>query len=576
MDDAGAEGDDGAGTHVDTLFHGGTGADGGSAADRDVPAHHGAGVEGGAVEEDGVVAHGGVGTQVAVAADVDVGGEPHASGQHGAGGQAAAAADRRERVDERVDGEVGAGDAGEALGDLHADARVADAEDDGDLTEEIELVDPAEQGELAVGEQRDVGAAVVEEAEQLVAAGGIDDVGHLAPVAARPDDHQPLGHGRTLRAAAYGRGVAEPVRVLQLIKGLGPGGAERLLVSMAAVADPAAVHYEVAYLLDRKQHLVPELEALGVTTHLLAGPRGMGDPRWPRRLRALARRFDVVHVHSPAVGAVARVALAPMRHGPVLVSTEHNVWPSHGAATRVANAVTLPLDRQRWAVSAEVVASSWPRWRAHTEVLVHGAPVGALVARTRERAEARQRHGWADDDVVVAHVANLRHHKDHRTLFAAATLAIAEEPRLRFVSIGQGPLEAELRAALAEHDLGDRFELLGYHPDPPAVLAGADLFTLSSIHEGLPISLIEAMAMGLAPVVTRAGGNEEVVTDTVDGIVVEPKDPAALAAAYLELAHDDEHRRGYGTAASSRAEDFDIARTARIVEARYRQLVDRA
>ncbi|MEQ1788441.1 MAG: glycosyltransferase, partial [Acidimicrobiales bacterium] len=176
-----------------------------------------------------------------------------------------------------------------------------------------------------------------------------------------------------------------PVRVLHVVKGLGPGGAERLLVSMAAVADPAAVHHEVAYVLDWKQHLVPELEALGARTHLLAGARGMADPGWPRRLRALARGVDVVHLHSPAVAAVARPAIRTLRGRPVVVSTEHNVWGSHGLLTRVGNALTLPLDAVRWAVSAEVVASAWRPWRAKTEVLVHGIPVGALQSRRAER-----------------------------------------------------------------------------------------------------------------------------------------------------------------------------------------------
>lgn len=366
--------------------------------------------------------------------------------------------------------------------------------------------------------------------------------------------------------------MAEPIRVLHLIKGLGPGGAERLLVSMAAAADPAAVRYEVAYLLRWKQHLVPELEALGVPTHLLGGARGMADPRWPARLRRVIghTRPDVVHVHSPAVAAVARPVLALRKRSPLLVSTEHNVWASHSGVTRVANALTMPLDAVRWAVSDEVAASVWPRLRERMEVLVHGVPVATLAARRAERATARATMGWDDADVVVAHVANLRANKDHRTLFHAAALAMAEEPALRFASIGQGPLEAELRRELAGLGLGDRFALLGYHPDPPAVVAGADAFTLSSMHEGLPISLLEAMALGLPPVVTDVGGVRQVVTDGADGVLVPPRDPEALAAAYARLVREPQVRRAFGEAAARRAADFDIARTARIVEERYR------
>ena len=366
-----------------------------------------------------------------------------------------------------------------------------------------------------------------------------------------------------------------PVRVLHVVKGLGPGGAERLLVSVAAVADPTAVRHEVAYILDWKQHLVPELDALGVPTHLLAGRRGMADLGWPGRLRARGRHVDVVHLHSPAVAAIARPTLRTLRDGPVVVSTEHNLWSSHSTVTRWANAATLPFDAVRWAVSAEVVASMWPRWRAATEVLVHGVPLATLQSRRAERAGARADQGWRDDDVVVAIVANLRANKDYPTLFAAAATAVAEEPRLRFVSIGQGPLEAELRRSLATLGLGDRFTMLGYHEDPAAVVVGADVFTLSSRHEGLPIALLEAMALGVPSVVTAVGGNAEVVTDAVDGLLVPPGDPEALAAAYVGLARDPAARARLGGAAATRAEAFDIAATARILEARYRTLVAR-
>ncbi len=374
---------------------------------------------------------------------------------------------------------------------------------------------------------------------------------------------------RRLRAAVDGG----PVRVLHVVKGLGPGGAERLLVSMAQVADPAAVQYEVAYLMERKQHLVPELEALGVRTQLLSGTREMADLRWPVRLRRAARQFDVVHFHSPAVAAVARPALRLLRSGPILVSTEHNVWRSHKRATRVANALTRPLDEVRWAVSQEVIAATWGPCRSRTELLVHGIPVAKLRARRGDRLAARAAAGWDDDDVVVAIVANLRAHKDLPTLFAAAAVALAEEPRLRFVAIGQGPLEERLRSTLATYELGERFDMLGYHNDPPAVLAGADIFTLSSRHEGLPISLLEAMALGLAPVVTTVGGVAEVITHGSDGLLVPAGDPGALAAAYVDLARSPDARCRLRAAAALRAEDFDIELTARKVEARYRSLV---
>ena len=363
-----------------------------------------------------------------------------------------------------------------------------------------------------------------------------------------------------------------PVRVLHLVKGLGPGGAERLLVSLAEVADRRAAVHEAAYLLPWKQHLVPELEALDVPTHLLAGKRGLADPAWPFRLRQLAGRADVVHLHSPAVAAVARPILRTMRHRPAVVSTEHNTWSSYGPLTRVANAATLPFDDARLAVSPQVRASAWRPWRGSTEVVLHGVPLARLRAATGDRAAARAALGWEEDDVVVVTVANLRVAKDHPTLFAAAAQALAVEPRLRFLAIGQGPLEAELREQLAGLGLGNRFVLHGYHPDPAAVLRGADVFTLSSTEEGLPISLLEAMALGVAPVVTAVGGVPAVLTDGADGVLVPPGTPGALAEAYVRLARDQELRERLAAGASRRAEDFDITRAARALEEVYREV----
>ena len=365
------------------------------------------------------------------------------------------------------------------------------------------------------------------------------------------------------------------MRVLHLVKGLGPGGAERLLVSLTA-ARSADVEAHVGYLLPHKAHLVPELERAGATVHHLGSRLGIADPRWPIRLLALVRRVrpDVVHLHSPALAAGARVVLRTMRGRPAIVSTEHNVWPSFAWPTRVANALTLPLDDLSLAVSEEVRSSAWARLRPRVHVVLHGVPVEALARRRAERTAARAALGVDDTTVVVATVANFREKKVYPTLLATAA-ACRDDPRLQFVAIGQGPLERQLQDRHRDLQLGDRFRFLGYRPDPPAVLAGADVFVLTSRHEGLPIALLEAMALGVVPVVSAVGGVPEVVTDGRDGILLEPGDPAAFADALRGLADDPARRDELARAAAARVADFDIGRTQAELELRYRALLDR-
>src|SRR5882724_8830724 len=353
-----------------------------------------------------------------------------------------------------------------------------------------------------------------------------------------------------------------PIRVLWLTKGLGPGGAERLLVSFAAIADRERLELRAAYLLAWKDHLVAELAGLGVPAICLDGDREV-DPRWVRRLRQMVRDadIDVVHAHSPLVAALARPALRalPGRDRPALMGTEHNLWSSHNPATRWANQLTLPLEDATIAVSEEVRESMPSRLARRTEVVIQGVNVDAIAGRRGERDVARAELGVNGGQLLVVTVANLRAQKDYPTMLQAARrLADAGEP-VRFVSVGQGPLAEELEGERDRLGLGERFRFLGYRPDPIRVLVAADVFCLSSRFEGLPISLLEAMAAGLPVVATRVGGVPSVVTDGKEGRLVAAGDPAALAAAVTEL-RDPGLRSRCAAAATDRVRAFGIDR----------------
>jgi glycosyltransferase involved in cell wall biosynthesis len=358
--------------------------------------------------------------------------------------------------------------------------------------------------------------------------------------------------------------TARPVRVLWLSKGLGPGGAERLLVEHASVGDRDACELEAAYLLPWKQHLVPELEALGVRAHCL-GVRHEGDPRWLVRLLQLVRRgrFDVVHAHSPISASLARTVLRAAPNRPALVYTEHNRWDSYHLATRSVNRATFSLNDKVFAVSDDVRASMAPSLRTRVEVLQHGIDLDRVRAHARDRTAARAELGVPDDTVLVVTVANLREGKGYPYLLAAAKQILDARVPVRFVAVGQGQLDAEIRALLDELDLGDGFRLLGYRPDAVRIIAAADVFALASLHEGLPVAVMEALALGIPIVATDVGGLPEAVEPHVNGLLVPPRDPAALAEALQEMLDPQQRAR--------------LAAGARLAGARYasRLAVDR-
>lgn len=371
----------------------------------------------------------------------------------------------------------------------------------------------------------------------------------------------------------YGEQSGDPkrrIRVLWLIKGLGPGGAEQLLLLAAKVADRDAFDYSIAYVRPDKTHLIPEFVALGLQPRRLgadaAGPLG-----WLSDLRDALAQADVVHVHSPVLAAAARLVAQTVRPRPVVVTTEHNEWSSHRLPTRLANAMTGPFDKATWAVSDQVKETVWPALRGRFEVLIHGIDL-TPPAVGKPREDTRRALGLNEDDVVSLTVANLRKNKDYPNLFAAAQLACQANPRLHFLAVGQGPLEDELRDLHATTGLGERFRFLGYRRDIPDLMAASDIFTLGSAHEGLPVAIMEAFAAGLPVVATAVGGVPDQVRDGVEGIIVPPGNPVALGDALIRIAGHADLRARLAANARTRASVYDIRTAVHTQEQRYIQL----
>ncbi|MEV4614626.1 glycosyltransferase [Kitasatospora sp. NPDC049258] len=359
-------------------------------------------------------------------------------------------------------------------------------------------------------------------------------------------------------------------RVLWLAKGLGRGGAEQLLVNCARHADTSRYEIEVAYVLPWKDALVPALEQAGVRTHCLGGAPGA---LWPWRLRQLLaeRRYGLVHSHMP-IPAVAARLLSFGPRGPRLVHTEHNVWERYRTATRWANTLTYRRNDAVVAVSHAVAATITRRrpGAGWVSVVHHGPDLAGAPTGPAARAAARAELGLPADAVVIGTVGNLTPKKDQATLLSAFARLRAEQPDTALVLIGAGPLEAQLKA-----QAGEGVVFAGSRPDVPALLAGLDVFTLSSRQEGLPVALMEAMTSGLPSVVTRVGGMPEVLDDGEQGFLVPPGDPAALAGALGRLTADEQLRRRLGAAALDRSKSFDVAGAQQAIEQVYAQVLER-
>jgi glycosyltransferase involved in cell wall biosynthesis len=351
--------------------------------------------------------------------------------------------------------------------------------------------------------------------------------------------------------------VPRKPRLLILITLAEAGGAQ---TSVALLLPALAGRFDVTLAAHGSGPLRDAARAAGVPfvhlDHVRRSIRPWRDALALVELLRLCRRIrpDIVHAHSSKAGALGRVAAA-LAGVPIRVFTVHG-W-SFAAYEGVAGRLYLGVERllRRLTTTAVCVSHAARELGVAARacspgrtVVIHNAVEVSSFARGRDRNEPPH----------IISVGRFAFPKDFSTLVEA--LATIEEP-FRSSFVGAGPAEAEVAAALRAHGLSSRVELLGNRLDVPDLLAEADVFVLSSRSEGLPISILEAMAAGLPVVATDVGGVPEAVVDRHTGLLVHLADPDALATALAALVRDPELRRRLGAQGRQRAEQlFDVPR----------------
>jgi glycosyltransferase involved in cell wall biosynthesis/predicted ATP-grasp superfamily ATP-dependent carboligase len=397
----------------------------------------------------------------------------------------------------------------------------------------------------------------------------------LNPFAGRPEvfalgDPEPFAQeiadylGRRAPGPARRTG---PRHVLQLIETGGPGGAERVLVSLAAALQDAPGYRSSAALLE-EGWAAAELRARGLPYRCFRLKRAL-DPGLVLALAAHLRRnqVDLVHAHEFTMNVYG--TMAARLAGVPAIATIHGRGYYAEAARRMA---ALRLAAR---AGAMFVAVSSDIQRFLTAEVGLGAvrlvPNGIDVERPAagDRARGRLAIGVGPGEPLIGTIGNLYPVKGHRVLLEAAARL---SPAVHVAIAGRGEEEAELRRRALELGIGDRLHLLGYRTDTADLLAAFDIYALPSFSEGQSLALMEAMAAGLPIAATRVGGNPEVLgRDGESGIYVPPGDPVALAAALARLLGEPETARRLGAAAQARARsELSLA----VMVGRYRALYD--
>jgi glycosyltransferase involved in cell wall biosynthesis len=273
-------------------------------------------------------------------------------------------------------------------------------------------------------------------------------------------------------------------------------------------------------------------------------PIGSFDPRLLWRMRSFLERrgVSIVHAHNVAPLVYGGIGSRLGWRRPTMVYSEHNQIYSASRSTRRKFIFYIRLADQVVAVSHDLKRTLANKIHPTSPVrVIHNGIDGSRFAMM-DGTEVRRELGVSPREILIGSGVVLSKQKGIPYLLRAAKAVLAKEPRARFAIAGDGPLREELERTAQAMNLGGRFHFLGYRSDMPKVIAALDVYVLPSLWEGLPLALLEAMAMGKPIVATSVGGNPEIVEDGVNGYIVPPKDIAALESALLRTCQDDVFR----------------------------------
>ncbi|HEY7801632.1 MAG TPA: glycosyltransferase family 4 protein [Dehalococcoidia bacterium] len=363
-------------------------------------------------------------------------------------------------------------------------------------------------------------------------------------------------------------------RVVLALHSVAVGGMETYCVDLAAEFVRRGIAVTAIVPADSALDLVAHrFETAGAAVVRLETTAGRGRAAQLRQFLPMMRVLrslqpDVVHVNVPGgKGGLVLAAAARLATRGVVVITEHDVPPEHPRMLqRVAQLITDRVVHATLAVSrrnAAVRASrSHPRQTTFASIL-NGVPVPVLsdVAKRANRTRVRAQFNIPDEAVVIGSVVRLADGKGLRDLIGAFAIVASARP-CQLLLVGSGPLLQELQALTREAGIEACVHFAGEQRDPGAYVDAMDVFALAVPEGSMSIALLEAMARGVAPVITFCGP-EEAVIDGETGLAAPPSDPDGLAAVLSRLIDDAGLRRRIGDTAEAHVRrHFSIARVA--------------
>lgn len=390
-----------------------------------------------------------------------------------------------------------------------------------------------------------------------------------------------------------------PLRILHIMARLNIGGTTpylmQLIAQQRAIGNSSRLicgvvgenEGDMHYLADRYRVDLTVLPSLGREISPLRDLQTL----WLLFQLIRKERPDIVHTHTAKAGFIGRIA-AWLARTPVIVHTFHG-HVFNGYFSPAKTKVYLWLERLCARLSTRIIVLSQSLKRELCEVY-HVAPAAkfeivelgfdlrpyaaldhtsSVDETARQAAELRARLTIPADAPLVGIVGRIVGVKNHQMFLQVAQLILKQRPDAYFVIIGDGDLRTQIEAEAQTLGISDHLRFAGWITDLTMVYRALDLVLMTSLNEGLPVSLIEAMAAGVPVIATRVGGVPDLLENGELGGIVASQDSAAMAAQALDLLRD-----GKGSARVQHTREVALSRysietSAGKTDALYRKLL---
>ena len=305
-------------------------------------------------------------------------------------------------------------------------------------------------------------------------------------------------------------------------------------------------------------------------------------------LKAFAKLFflirrekpDIVHTHTAKAGTLGRLA-AKLVGAPVIIHTFHgHIFHSYFGPLKTK--IFLLIERFLSLFTTRIITISPAQRKEILELGIGNKkkvvciPLGFDLSKfldcQEKRGELREELGLSESHLLIGIIARLVTIKGHTYFFEAAKMILDQMKTARFIVVGDGELREEFKELVKKLKIEEATFFLGFRSDLDRVYAGLDLIVLSSLNEGLPTAIIEAMASAKPVVSTRVGGVVDLIEDGVNGLLVPPENPSQLASACLEILCDGERAKKMGREGRRRSSQFELSRLIKDIEVLYEEL----